>query len=67
MGSTPTARTTLSQCLRLLPASAESLIQLHQALVLVAACLGKSKLGGKERSLPVQDFKVGRDASLDSV
>ncbi len=46
-----------------LPASTECLIKLHQALVLVASRLGKSKLGTKQRSLPIEDLEIGGDTS----
>lgn len=36
---------------------------MHQALVFVASSLGESKLSLKQRSLPIEDFKIGSDAS----
>ncbi len=36
---------------------------MYQALVLTASGLGENNLGVKERSLPIENFKVGGDAS----
>src|SRR3974377_84702 len=44
----------------LLPASAEGPIKLYQALVLPAPPLRESQFSIEERSLTVQDFKIGR-------
>jgi hypothetical protein len=45
------------------PASAKSLIKLHQALVLVASGLRESKLGAEQRSLPIENLEVYGDTS----
>ena len=50
----------------LLPAASERSVKLHQALVLVAACLGKCEFGGEEGTLAVQDFEIRRGATLVS-
>ena len=54
------------------PASAKSLIKLHQALVLVAwvlvaSGLRESKLGAEQRSLPIENLEVCGDTSHSSV
>src|ERR1700677_1593380 len=47
----------------LLPASTQCLVELHQALVLIASGLGESNLCQKQRSLPIEHLEVGGDAS----
>src|SRR5229473_3721532 len=54
---------TIGQLESPLPASTQCLVKLHKALVLVASGLGESKLGDKERSLPIEDLEVGGDSS----
>src|SRR6266849_1546331 len=54
---------TIGQLESPLPASAKCLVKLHKALVLIASGLGESKLGVKERSLPIEDLEVGGYAS----
>ena len=46
-----------------LPPSAERLIELHEALKLVAAILRQSELRVEQRSLVVEDFEIGGDAA----
>jgi len=49
------------------PASAKSLIKLHQALVLVASGLRESKLGAEQRPLPSENLEVCGDTSPSSL
>ena len=49
--------------LLLLPAPAERLVKLHNALELVAAVLRQRQLGVEQRALVVEHLKVGGDAA----